>query len=131
MDDRIQQGRDPEWRLAFEGSLDDAAQARVRRAVRSGDSVEDPEEAAVAVGLARREQRRVLRLRLILLPLQIAIAVVWVLLFVVGRLPAVFGWFWVAVLFVLMAVVPFVLRRRDHVARRAAEANERVARRLP
>ena len=131
MDDRIQQGRDPEWRLAFEDRLDAAAQARVRRAVKSGAKIGDPDEAAVAVGLARREQRTVLRLGLILLPLQIAIAAVWVLLFVVGRQPAVFGWFWVAVLLVLMGVVPFALRRRQHVARRAAEANERVVRRLP
>ena len=131
MDDRIQQGRDPAWRLAFEDRLDDAARVRVHRAVRNGDSVGDPDEAAVAAGFARREQRRVLRLGLVLLPVQIAIAVVWVRLFVVGRLPAAFGWFWVGVLVVLMGVVPFVLRRRQQVARRAAEANERVARRSP
>jgi hypothetical protein len=58
MDDRIQQGRDPEWRLAFEDGLDDAAQTRVRRAVKNGASVSDPEEAVIAVGLARREERR-------------------------------------------------------------------------
>jgi hypothetical protein len=29
MDDRIQQGRDPEWRLAFERGLNDTAQAVV------------------------------------------------------------------------------------------------------
>lgn len=57
MDDRIQQGRDPEWRLAFEDRLDGAAQARVRRAVKDGASVSDPDEAAIAVGLARREVR--------------------------------------------------------------------------
>jgi hypothetical protein len=50
MDDRIQQGRDPEWRLAFEDRLDDAAQARVRRAVKNGASVSDPDEAAIAIG---------------------------------------------------------------------------------
>ena len=131
MDDRIQQGRDPEWRLAFEDRLDDAAQARVRRAVKNGASVSDPDEAAIAVGLARREQRTVLRLGLLLLPIQIAIAVVWVSLFVAGALPAAFGWFWVAVLLVLMAVVPFVLRRRRHVASQAVEANQQVARRSP
>jgi hypothetical protein len=72
MDDRIQQGRDPEWRQAFESGLNDAAQTRIRRAVRSGGSVEDPDEATLAVGLARREQRTVRRLGLILLPIQIA-----------------------------------------------------------
>jgi hypothetical protein len=131
MDDRIQQGRDPEWRLAFEDRLDDAARARVRRAVRSGGNVGDPDEATVAAGFARREQRRVLFLGLILLPIQIAIAAVWVRFFLVGALAATFGWFWVAALVVLVGVVPFVLRRRHQVARRAAEANQRVARRAP
>jgi uncharacterized membrane protein len=93
--------------------------------------VDDPDEAAVAVGLARREQRNLLRLQLILLPIQVVIALAWVVVFVRGSLSAIFGWFWVAVLIVLMAVVPFVLRRRQQVARRAAEANERIARRLP
>jgi hypothetical protein len=70
MDDRIQQGRDPEWRLAFEDRLDEA-----------------------------------------------------------GALPAVFGWFWVAVLLVLMVVVPVALRRRRYAARQALEANQQLARR--
>ena len=131
MDDKIQQGRDPEWRLAFEDRLDDAARVRVRRAVKNGSSVSDPDEAAIAVGLARREERTVLRLGLILLPVQMAIAVMWVFFFVAGALPPVFGWFWVAVLLVLMAVVPFVLRRRRHVARQAVEANQQAARRSP
>ena len=128
MDDLIQQGRDPEWRLAFEDRLDDAARARIRRAVKNGRSVDDPDQAAVAAGLARREQRRILLLGLLLLPVQLAIAVVWVRLFVVGGLPDLFGWFWVAVLLVLIGAVPFALRRRHHVAVRAAEANERIAR---
>ena len=91
MDDRIQQGRDPEWRLAFEDRLEEAAQVRIRRAVKSGAGVSDPDEAAIAVGLARREGRTVLRLGLILLPIQVAIAVMWVFFFVAGALPAVFG----------------------------------------
>jgi hypothetical protein len=128
MDDRVQQGRDPEWRLAFEGRLDDAARARVRRAVKNGESVDDPEQAAVAAGLARRDQRRLLLLALVLFPAHLVIAGLWVRLFLVGRLPAPFGWFWVAWLLVLIAVVPFVLRRRHHIAGRAAEANERLVR---
>jgi hypothetical protein len=128
MDDMIQQGRDPDWRLAFEDRLDDAARARLHWAVKNGESVDDPDQAAIAVGLARREQRRIQFLRLVLLPVQLVIAVVWVRLFVVGRLPAAFGWFWVAVMLVLMVVVPLTLRRRHQVASRAAEANERIAR---
>ena len=58
------------------------------------------------------------------------IAALWVALFVVGRLPAVLGWFWVAVLIVLMGIVPFTLRRRHQVAGRAAAANERIVRNL-
>jgi hypothetical protein len=129
MDDRIQQGFNPEWRLAFEDRLDDAARLRIRRAVSNGGSVGDPGEAALAAGFARRQQRRTLLLGLVLLPLQIAIAAVWVRQFLLGALPAVFGWFWVAALVVLIAVVPVVLGRRYQVARRAATANELVARR--
>jgi hypothetical protein len=128
MDDMIQQGRNPDWRLAFEDHLDDAARAHIRRVVKNGGSVDDPDQAVVAAGLARREQRRVLILGLVLLPFQLVVAVIWLRLFVVGRLPAAFGWFWVAVLVVLIGVVPFVLNRRHHLARRAAEANERIAR---
>ena len=128
MDDRIQQGRDPDWRLAFEDRLDDAARAHIRRAVRNGQRVDEPDHAAIAAGLARREQRRVLFLALVLLPVQLVIAVVWVRTFMVRALPNVFGWFWVAVLAVLIGIVPFTLRRRHQVAGRAAAANERIAR---
>jgi hypothetical protein len=121
MDDRVLQGLEPEWRLAFGERLDDAAQARIRRAVRNGRSVTDPDEAAVAVGLARREGHRARIYGLLLPPTLIAIAAVWVLVGV--------GWFWVAVPLVLAGVVPFVLRWRYQVARRAGEANQRVARR--
>jgi ATP/ADP translocase len=68
---------------------------------------------------------------MVVLPVQLTVAVVWVWLFVAGRLSAALGWFWVAVLGVLMGVVPLVLRRRQQVARRAAEANQRAAGRSP
>ena len=128
MDSVIQQGRDPEGRLAFEDRLDEAARARVRSAVKNGESVDEPNQASIAAGLARREQRRVLLLGLVLLPVQLGVAVFWVRLFVTGRLPAVFGWFWIAVLLMLIGVVPFVLRRRHQVASRAAAVNDQIAR---
>jgi hypothetical protein len=131
--DRIRQGRDPEWRLVFDDRLDNAARDRIRRAVRAASAVADPDEAAVAAGFARREQRRVWFLGLIVLPLQLAMALVYVVSFLAGtlRLPAAVGWFWVAVLLVLVGAVPVALRRRYQRARRAADANERIARRLP
>jgi hypothetical protein len=128
MDNLIQQGRDPEWRLAFEDRLDEAARARVRSAVKNGESVDEANQASIAAGLARREQRRVLLLGLVLLPVQLGVAVFWVRLFVTGRLPAVFGWFWIAVLLMLIGVAPFVLRRRHQVASRAAAVNDQIAR---
>jgi hypothetical protein len=128
MDDLIQQGRNPDWRLAFEDRLDEAARARVRRAVKNGQSVDDHDHAAIAAGLARREQRRVLFLALVLLPIQLVIAGGWVRTFMLGALPNVLGWFWVTVLAVLIGIVPFTLRRRHQVAGRAAAANERIAR---
>jgi MprA protease rhombosortase-interaction domain-containing protein len=128
MDNLIQQGRDPEWRLAFEDRLDEAARARVRSAVKNGESVDEANQASIAAGLARREQRRVLLLGLVLLPVQLGVAVFWVRLFVTGRLPTVFGWFWIAVLLMLIGVAPFALRRRHQVASRAAAVNDQIAR---
>jgi hypothetical protein len=59
MDDRTRQGRNPEWRLAFEDRLGADARTHIRRAVKRGQGVPDPDEAAVAAGLTRREQRAV------------------------------------------------------------------------
>jgi hypothetical protein len=130
MDDRIRQGRDPEWRLAFQDRLDEAARARVRHAVRRGGSVADPNEAAVAAGLARRQQRTLLCQALIVLPLQVGLTLIW--LFVLlppAQLPAAFRWFWAAVLTLLVGVAPLVLRHRYLIARRAAHVNEQATRR--
>jgi hypothetical protein len=77
MDGRIRQGRNPEWRLAFEGQLGPEAQARIRRAVSHGRSVADPGEAAVAAGLARRDQRAFRRHGFIFLPVQAGFAMIW------------------------------------------------------
>jgi hypothetical protein len=129
MDDRIRQGRDPQWRLAFQDRLDEAARARVRHAVRRGGSVADPNEAAVAAGLARRRQRMLRCQALIVLPLQVGLALTWLLVLLPpAQLPAAFRWFWVAVLILLVGVAPLVLRHRYLIARRAAHANEQAAR---
>jgi hypothetical protein len=130
MDDRIRQGRDPEWRLAFQDHLSDAARARVRQAVRRGGSLADPNEAAIAAGLARREQHMLLRHALIVLPVQIGLTLTWLaVLLPPARLPTAFRWCWAAVLTLLLGVAPLVLRHRYLITRRATEANERAARR--
>jgi hypothetical protein len=130
MDDRIRQGHDPQWRVAFQQHLDQAARARVRQAVRRGDWLADPNEAAVAAGLARRRQRMTLCHALAILPLEVGLAVTWlVLVLPPARLPVAFRWFWAAVLIVLAGVAPLGLRRRYQIARHATEANERAARR--
>ena len=77
MDERIRQGRDPEWHQAFQDRLDEAARARVRRAVHTGVSLPDPNEAAIAAGLAHREQRMLLCQVLIVLPLQVGLLLTW------------------------------------------------------
>jgi hypothetical protein len=130
MDDRIRQGRDPEWPLAFHDRLSDAARARVRQAVRRGGSLADPTEAAIAAGLARRQQRMLLRQAWVVLPLQVGLTVTWLaVLLPPARLPAGFRWFWAAVLTLLVGVAPLVLRHRFLTARHTADANEQAARR--
>jgi hypothetical protein len=128
MNNRIRQGHDPDWRLAFHDRLDTAAQARVRHAVTAVDCLADPTEAAIAVGLARRQQRMLFRHALIVLPLQIGLAITWLwMLLPPARLPVAFRWFWVVVLTLLVGVVPLVLRHRYVEARRAIEANHDAA----
>jgi len=129
MDDRIRQGRDPEWRLAFEDRLGADARTRIRRAVKGGQSVADPDEAAVGAGLARREQRYVLLHARIFLPIQVVFASIWLawMLSPQRRAPVGFLWFWAAGWVTLVVVAPLVLWRRFRIAHRAAEANDRVA----
>jgi hypothetical protein len=89
-----------------------------------------PNEAAVAAGLAHRQQRMLLCHALIVLPLQIGLTLIW--LFVLlppAQLPAAFRWFWIGVLTLLVGVAPLVLRHRYLIARRAADTNEQAARR--
>jgi hypothetical protein len=126
MDDRIRLGRNPEWRLAFEDQLRADARTRIRRAVKRGQSVPDPHEAAVAAGLARREQRVVLVQARIFLPFQVVAASIWLawMLSPQRRVPVAFLRFWAAAWITLVAVVPFVLWRRFRLAHRAAEVND-------
>jgi hypothetical protein len=129
MDERIRQGRDPEWQLAFQDRLDEAARARVRRAVHTGVSLPDPNEAAIAAGLAHREQRMLLCQMLIVLPLQVGLVLTWLRLLLPPMLLSTgFRWLWAALLTVLVGVVPCMFWRRYRSTRRAVGANGRPAR---
>ena len=127
MDDRIRQGRNPEWRHAYEDRLRADARTSIRRAVHRGQSVSDPDQAAIAAGLARRDQRTFRRHGFILLPLQVGFASVWLvwMLDAQRRVPVAFLWLWAAIWIALVTVGPFVLWRRFRTARRAAQANDR------
>jgi hypothetical protein len=129
MEDKVRQGRDPEWRLAFEDRLGADARTRIRRAGKRGQRITDPEEAAVAAGFARREQRAVLLQARIFVPLQVVFASIWLALMLSPprRLLIGFLWVWAAAWAMLVLVAPFVLRRRYHLARRAADANDQAA----
>jgi hypothetical protein len=129
MDKEIRQGRDPEWRFAFEHHLGADARTRIRRAVNRGQSVADPNEAAVAAGLARRDQRAARRHGFIFLPIQVVFASVWLAwtLSPERRVPVAFLWLWAAIWIVLVGVAPFLIWWRLRIAHRAAEANDRVA----
>ena len=129
MDNPIRQGRDPEWRLAFEHRLDTDARTRIRQAVSRGQSVTDPNEAIVAAGLARRDQRAARRHGIIFLPIQVVFASVWLAwMFSPQRqVPVAFLWFWASAWIVLVGVAPFLIWRRIRMARHAAEANDQVA----
>jgi hypothetical protein len=129
MDDRIRLGRLPEWRLAFEDRLGADARTRIRRAVKRGQSVPDPDEAAVAAGLARREQRAVLLQARIFLPIQVVFASIWLAWMLNPQRPVSTAslWFWAAGWVTLVVVAPFVLWRQFRIAHRAIAPNDRVA----
>ena len=100
----------------------------MRHAVTAAERLTDPTEAAIAVGLARRQQRMVRRDALIVLPLQIGLAITWLwMLLPPARLPVAFRWFWAVVLALLVGVVPLVLRHRYLEARRTIAANHDAA----
>jgi len=92
-------------------------------------SVADPNEAAVAAGLARRDQRAARRHGFIFLPIQVVFASVWLAwtLSPERRVPVAFLWLWAAIWIVLVGVAPFLIWRRIRMARHAAEANDQVA----
>lgn len=47
----------PNWRIAWEEDLDETTRRRIRRAVRAGQALDDPYQAAFAVTLAVKERR--------------------------------------------------------------------------
>jgi hypothetical protein len=119
----MREGRDPSWLEAYD-RLSEDARMRVIRAVSSGQVVVDPQEAVVAAVLARRMQRAIRRQAMLLLPVQVVLAMVWLTLALRGRLPSLAALFWTGALIVLVVFVPVVLRRRYLQVRRAAEANQ-------
>ena len=130
MDDRLRQGRNPEWRVAFEEQLNPAGRAEVRRAVTNGRVLHDPRQALLAVGLANRVRRRIALQTLVLLPLQLLFALTWFVLSIPARpgLPLLFAFYWGAAVVAFAVVVPLLLWHRRRMALRAAEANEQIAR---
>jgi hypothetical protein len=117
--------------------LDPDAQARVTHAVRAGEAVADPREAAAAVDLARLAQRRLTE-RTIPSALRVSVAVtlVWVVLVAVpvtlgtGLHPAALvAGLGVGVL--LFVAILLLGRRQVALARRAEVANQRLLDRPP
>ena len=117
--------------------LDSEAQARVTHAVRAGEAVADPREAAAAVDLARLAQRRLTERTIpSALRISVAITLVWVVLVAVPvtlgtglHAPALVAGVGVGVL--LFAAILLLGRRQVGLARRAEAANQRLLDRPP
>lgn len=115
-----------EWHLVWEEALDAEARGRVTRAVREGEPLDDRDEAAVAIELARRKRRAIrwgVGLNLIV---YVAVLGVLGLLYEPGRS----GSYWLAVALLLAACVfvPLVGWWRSQRIGRAERANRTVFR---
>jgi len=110
-------GRDPEWREAWEGRLDDESRRRVVFALKEGSRLEDPTLEPFVYGLIAR-RRRQLRWRIAAAAPMLALVVAWTIATTVVR-PSLWGWFYVTLLIVFLTVVPFALLRERRRLERA------------
>lgn len=108
----VVEGRDPDWRIAWEEYLSAEARRRVETAVRAGRGIEDDDLRMYALGLARRSRRRE-RWMILLVPFHLALTGVWAyfacVLHALGSLPC---WFWISTAVLWLTVVPFRLITR-------------------
>ena len=120
LDPDVFAGRDPAWREAWEELLDTESRKRVEDVIKNGDRLGDPALEPFVYGLIARRRRRH-RWRIVQAALMFVIAGVWVVATTVVR-PSPLGWFWIALLVVVVTVVPFKLRLEGRALDRAEEA---------
>jgi hypothetical protein len=116
----ISSGRDPAWREAWEGRLDESSREAVEVAVRNRTPVGDPRLRPYVLGLIAR-RRRALHLRTGVWVFVTLVVAVWVYATTILR-PSLFALFWIAALVVCLTVVSFRIR----MLRRALVEGERV-----
>jgi hypothetical protein len=116
VDPQVFEGRDPWWRMAWEESLTAQERRRIRRAVRTGTRLNEPALEPVLIGLIARE-RRSLRWRWLLWPIQVTIPAAWLWATAVVH-PSGWRWMWWPLLALAVVGVPAaMLIRRRRLAR--------------
>lgn len=99
----VQEGlSDHDWRIVWEEVLDDEARRRIKRAIWRGESLGDPDEAAVAIERAQR-MRRVVPWSVLMNI--VAGLVVIALAFYLVDLPATANFWWFIGVYVLLVVL--------------------------
>jgi positive regulator of sigma E activity len=122
----ITEGRDPDWRVAWEEYLSSEARQEVEDAVKAGRTVTDDDLRMYAVGLARKSMRQS-RWMVLLVPLNLALVGVWIYFACVrhalGSLPC---WFWATVGVLCVTALPLRLVTRYRRFAEAERANSKL-----
>ncbi len=122
----VLRGRTPPWRELWEERLSSEARRRINRAVRRGEAVADPFEAALAAGRARQHRLAAWFLLLAGLPLQMGLAAFWLhATCFAGERHDVLCPMWAVLAGLLLVVGPLVALPRVSRARLAEERNRR------
>lgn len=123
--DVLRDGRDPDWRLAWEEQLLSGQRRAVEDAVRKGAAVADSALRTYAVGLAKRRLRN-LKWLTALIPLHLGLFAAWIYFTCVVADPRQFWcWIFVAIGLLWLIAVPWrVMNQRSRLIA-AMEANQR------
>lgn len=121
-EDYVREGRDPDWRMAWE-ALSNNSQQEVNQAVQRGEAVSRPGLRMFAVGLARRS-RRYARWAALSVPFFLALNGAWIYYACLTG-PYSIGWcaFYVVMAAAWGLAVPLLLIRRFRRNKRAEQLN--------
>lgn len=123
----ISEGRDPDWRLAWEENLSSEARTEIGQSLKERRRVANPDLLDYAQGLARRRLRS-FRWSLAMVPLHMGLVTLWIYATCfIADPPQAWCWFYIGVGLLWLLLAPFLIRRRRSHLEAALKANENPA----